>query len=130
LSDDAASNGLIEAQFRAIVASGTTDNLQALAEPRDDKVRPAVVFLRPRLAQDDPVVDVDYTQRILLDQAGGPGGTLLVSKLGHIGHANPIQAPAAYNEAITRRVAPFLDTRPGAVDTNDDAADGIAPDGS
>lgn len=130
LSDDAASNGLIEAQFRAIVASGATDNLQALAEPRDDKVRPAVVFLRPRLAQDDPVVDVDYTQRILLHQAGGPGGTLLVSKLGHIGHANPIQAPAAYNEAITRRVAPFLDTRPGAVDTNDDAADGIAPDGS
>lgn len=130
LSDDTASNGLIESQFRAIVASGATDNLRALADPRDDKVRPAVVFLRPRLPQDDPVVDVDYTQRILVDQVGGPDGTLLVSKLGHVGHANPIQAPAAYNEAITRRILPFLDSRPGASAADGDASTGtVTPDG-
>ncbi|MEE2033511.1 alpha/beta hydrolase [Rhodococcus chondri] len=112
-STDAASNGLIESQFRAIVASGATDNLKALAAPRDDKPRPAVVFLRPRYGPNDNVVDVDYSQRILVDRSGGPDGTLLVSKLDHIGHANPIQRPEVYNEAITDRIAPFLALRPG-----------------
>ncbi len=126
-SNDAASNGMIESQFRAIVASGAIDNLQALADHRDDKARPAVMFLRPRNAHDDPVVDVEYTQQILRDQSGGPDGTLLVSKLDDIGHANPIQATAAYNEAITRRILPFLDSRPGAIETNDRAAESDAP---
>ncbi|MBM7458873.1 alpha/beta fold hydrolase [Rhodococcus coprophilus] len=131
LSDDAPSNGMIESQFRAIVASGAVDNLQALADERDDKARPAMVFLRPRYAPADPVVDVEYTQQILVDQSGGPDGTLLVSKLDGIGHANPIEAPAAYNEAITRRILPFLDSRPGATETNDEGvAESVVPDGS
>lgn len=112
-STDAASNGLIESQFRAIVASGAIDNLKALATPRDDKLRPAVVFLRPRHGPNDTVVDVDYSQRILVDQSGGVDGTLLVSKLDRIGHADPIQRPEAYNRAITDRIEPFLELRPG-----------------
>lgn len=112
-STDAASNGLIESQFRAIVASGAIDNLRALADERDDKIRPAVVFLRPRNALSDNVVDVEYSHRILIDQSGGVDGTLLVSKLDRTGHANPIQAPAEYNTAITNRVVPFVDGRPG-----------------
>ncbi|UYP18979.1 alpha/beta hydrolase [Rhodococcus sp. Z13] len=112
-STDAASNGLIESQFRAIVASGAVDNLRALAAERDDGTRPAVVFLRPRNPLADTVVDVEYTHRVLVEQVGGIDGTLLVSKLDGIGHANPIQAPEVYNEAITDRVVPFLDSRPG-----------------
>lgn len=110
LSTDAASNGLIETQFRAIVASGAINDLRALAEEHDGKPRPGIVFLRPRNPLDDNVVDVDYTHRVLVDRIGGPDGTLLVSKLDGIGHANPIQAPDAYNTAVTARIIPFLDT--------------------
>lgn len=113
LSTDTASNGLIESQFRAIVASGAIDNLKALAADRDDKIRPAIMFLRPRQPFADTVVDVDYSQRILVDRSGGPDGTLLVSKLDRTGHANPIQASEAYNDAILKRVLPFIDSRPG-----------------
>ncbi|MCQ4121747.1 alpha/beta fold hydrolase [Rhodococcus tibetensis] len=108
LSEDAASNGLIESQFKVIVASGAIDNLKSLATERDGKPLPAVVFVRPRDGRFDPVVDVDYTQRILVEQSGGVDGTLLVAKLDGIGHANPIQQPAAYNAAIENRIEPFL----------------------
>src|SRR5690606_1089574 len=126
LSTDAASNGLIESQFRAIVASGAIDNLKALSAEHDDKIRPAIVFLRPRQPLADTVVDVEYSHRILVEQSGGVDGTLLVSKLPRTGHANPIQAPAEYNAAITDRVLPFLDSRPGENDPEDedDADDG------
>jgi|GEM_PF-726422 len=127
LTTDAASNGLIESQFRAIVASGAIDDLQTLAAEHDDKLRPAVVFIRPRNAFADPVVDVDYTQRVLIDQSGGVGGTLLVAKLTGIGHANPIQAPEAYNTAIDRRIVPFLDLRPGE-NTDDTGSDDTGSD--
>jgi hypothetical protein len=43
-----------------------------------------------------------------VEQSGGVDGTLLVAKLDGIGHANPIQQPAAYNAAIENRIAPFL----------------------
>lgn len=131
LSTDAASNGLIESQFRAIVASGAIDNLKALSAEHDDKIRPAIVFLRPRQPLADTVVDVEYSHRILVEQSGGVDGTLLVSKLPRTGHANPIQAPAEYNAAITDRVLPFLDSRPGENDPEDedDADDGAEVDG-
>ncbi|MCD2117846.1 MULTISPECIES: alpha/beta fold hydrolase [Rhodococcus] len=125
-STDAASNGLIESQFRAIVASGAIDNLRALADERDDKIRPAIAFLRPRNAVNDNVVDVEYSHRILIDQSGGVDGTLLVSKLDRTGHANPIQAPAEYNTAITNRVVPFVDGRPGEVEDDEEES----PDGA
>ncbi|MEU5841030.1 alpha/beta fold hydrolase [Rhodococcus sp. NPDC047139] len=128
LSTDAASNGLIESQFRAIVASGAIDNLRALNDRREDKIRPAVVFLRPRNPLADNVVDVEYSHRILIDQSGGVEGTLLVSKLPRTGHANPVQAPESYNDAIVRRVVPFVDSRPGEAEDeeqspNDDLLD-------
>ncbi|MGN5237570.1 MULTISPECIES: alpha/beta fold hydrolase [unclassified Rhodococcus (in: high G+C Gram-positive bacteria)] len=119
LSTDAASNGLIESQFQAIVASGASDSLRALAAEQDDKVRPAIVFVRPRNASNDHVVDVEYTQQALVDHSGGVDGTLLVAKLDHTGHANPIQAPEAYNDAITKRIEPFIDLRPGENDEDD-----------
>ncbi|MCK0091527.1 alpha/beta hydrolase [Rhodococcus sp. F64268] len=119
LSTDAASNGLIESQFQAIVASGASDSLRALAAEQDDKVRPAIVFVRPRNASNDHVVDVEYTQQALVDHSGGVDGTLLVAKLDHTGHANPIQAPEAYNDAIIKRIEPFIDLRPGENDEDD-----------
>ena len=118
-STDAASNGLIESQFRAIVASGAVDNLNALADERNDKIRPAVVFLRPRNPMADNVVDVEYSHRILIDRSGGTDGTLLVSKLDRTGHANPNQAPESYNAAITDRVVPFVDARPGETEQDE-----------
>ena len=108
LSRRAASNGLIEAQFTVIVASGAIDNLDALARPREGKPRPEIVFLRPRFAAADRVVDVDYGQRILDEHVGGPDGTLLVVKLDGTGHANPNQHPVTYNDAIAHRIVPFL----------------------
>lgn len=125
LSTDAASNGLIESQFRAIVASGASDSLRALAAEQDDKVRPAIVFVRPRHALNDHVVDVEYTQQALVEHSGGVDGTLLVAKIDHTGHANPIQAPEAYNNAITDRVEPFIDLRPGEnLDSDSDTTTG------
>lgn len=127
LSTDAASNGLIESQFQAIVASGASDSLRALAAEQDDKVRPAIVFVRPRNASNDHVVDVEYTQQALVDHSGGVDGTLLVAKLDHTGHANPIQAPEAYNDAIIKRIEPFIDLRPGENDGDDEDDTGSVP---
>ncbi len=76
-------------------------------------MRPAIVFVRPRHALNDQVVDVEYTQQALVEHSGGVDGTLLVAKIDHTGHANPIQAPEAYDNAITDRVEPFIDLRPG-----------------
>lgn len=109
LNPSAASNGFIESQFRTIVASGALDNLDALAQPADNKPRPAIVFMRPARAKADHVVDVDYSQRILLDRSGGPGGTLRVVRMHGTGHANPRQAPETYNSSITSRVLPLLE---------------------
>ncbi|MFD6856486.1 alpha/beta fold hydrolase [Rhodococcus sp. NPDC060090] len=127
LSTNAASNGLIESQFRAIVASGANNSLRALAAEKDDKVRPAIVFVRPRNASNDHVVDVEYTQRALVEHSGGIDGTLLVAKIDHTGHANPIQAPQAYDDAITKRIESFIDQRPGE-NLEDDPDNDDGPD--
>ncbi|MBF6213156.1 alpha/beta hydrolase [Nocardia puris] len=108
LSHNAASNGLIHSQFLAIVGGGAVDNLRALSEPVDGKPRPAIVFLRPRVGSHDGVVDVDYSHRVLLEQVGGPDGSLLVAYPRGTGHANPRQAPQGYNEVIEAQVLPFV----------------------
>ncbi|WP_194820461.1 alpha/beta fold hydrolase [Nocardia sp. XZ_19_385] len=107
-SDDAASNGLIESQFLAIVAGGTTSDLHALARPVEGRSRPAIVFLRPRDAQRDRVVDVEYSHQVLIELAGGVDGSLLVAYPRNTGHANPIQRPREYNQVITDQVLPFV----------------------
>lgn len=108
LSDTAASNGLIQSQFIAIVASGAHNNLEALTSRSTSKQLPAFVLLRPDMGTDDPIVNVDYTQRALFDQTGGPRGRLLVVRMAPTGHANPMQQPQAYNAAIATTVSPFL----------------------
>ncbi len=124
LSEDVASNGLIESQFKTIVASGAIDNLKSLAVESDDKPRPGIVFVRPRAGWKDPVVDVDYTQKILVEQSGGTDGALLVAKLDGTGHANPNQQPVVYNEAIVKRILPFLRTTLDEVSVTSDASGG------
>ncbi|MEV0360568.1 alpha/beta fold hydrolase [Nocardia sp. NPDC050697] len=106
-SADAASNGLIESQFLAIVASGAGNDLRALREPRPGRARPAIVLLRPQDPADDHIVLVDRTQATLTAEAGARAGALLVVS-GKIGHANPRQRPEAYNAMLTERVLPFL----------------------
>ncbi|MBH0780148.1 alpha/beta fold hydrolase [Nocardia bovistercoris] len=108
LSEDVASNGLIEAQFLAIVAGGAVNDLRALSEPVHGKPRPAIVFLRPRDPSADNVVDVAYSHRVLVDQVGGEDGSLLVAFPRNTGHANPRQRPAEYNRVITEQVLPFV----------------------
>ncbi|WP_330181936.1 alpha/beta hydrolase [Nocardia sp. NBC_01503] len=108
LSTDVASNGLIEAQFKAIVAGGAIDDLRALAKPAKGKPRPAVVFIRPHDAYRDPIVNVDYSQRVLIEQSGGVNGTLLVVTTRTTAHANPIQRPREYNAVIDQQVVPFI----------------------
>ncbi|AHH17208.1 alpha/beta hydrolase family protein [Nocardia nova SH22a] len=105
---DAASNGLIEDQFKAIVASGAVDDLRALAKPAEHKPRPAVVFIRPHNAYRDTVVDDEYTHRVLIDTVGGVDGTLLVVLTRSTGHANPRQRPREYNTVIAQQVVPFV----------------------
>ncbi|MEV0710509.1 alpha/beta hydrolase [Nocardia aurea] len=107
-SADAASNGLIEAQFLAIVAGGAVNDLRALSEPVDGKPPPAIVFLRPRDPAADGVVDVEYSHRVLVEQVGGVDGTLLVAFPRNTGHANPRQRPNEYNRVITDQVLPFV----------------------
>lgn len=108
VSRDAASNGLIESQFTAIVAGGATDDLRTLAQPVADKPRPAIVFIRPRDASADRVVDVEYSHRALIEQSGGVDGTLLVVLARNTGHANPMQRPREYNTVIEQQILPFL----------------------
>ncbi|EOM74748.1 hypothetical protein Rrhod_3911 [Rhodococcus rhodnii LMG 5362] len=107
----AASNALIESQFTAIVASGAASDVEALREDVDGKVAPGIVFLRPQQGAADTVVDVDYTQRVLFDLAGGPDGALRVVRMAGTGHANPNQQPVAYNAAIAGHAVPFLEQR-------------------
>lgn len=108
LSRDAASNGLIESQFTAIVAGGALDDLRALARSSDDKPRPAIVFIRPRDPGRDRVVDVEYSHQILIERSGGVDGTLLVVLARNTGHANPMQRPREYNTVIEQQILPFI----------------------
>ncbi|WP_069164471.1 alpha/beta fold hydrolase [Nocardia altamirensis] len=107
-SRNAASNGLIEAQFTAIVAGGAAGDLRALAEPKDEKPRPAIVFIRPRDPDRDRVVDVEYSHRVLIDVSGGVDGTLSVVLARNTGHANPMQRPVEYNTVIEQQILPFM----------------------
>ncbi|WP_107655209.1 alpha/beta fold hydrolase [Nocardia suismassiliense] len=107
-SRNAASNGLIEAQFTAIVAGGATNDLKALAAPVDGKPRPAIVFIRPRDPSRDRVVDVEYSHQVLIEQVGGVDGTLSVVQARNTGHANPMQRPAEYNTVIDQQILPFI----------------------
>ncbi|MFF3224366.1 alpha/beta fold hydrolase [Nocardia suismassiliense] len=107
-SRNAASNGLIEAQFTAIVAGGATNDLKALAAPVDGKPRPAIVFIRPRDPSRDRVVDVEYSHQVLIEQAGGVDGTLSVVQARNTGHANPMQRPVEYNTVIDQQILPFI----------------------
>ncbi|MGF0320426.1 alpha/beta fold hydrolase [Nocardia fluminea] len=107
-SRDAASNGLIESQFLAIVAGGGTADLRALGKPHPDKRNPAIVFIRPREAARDNVVDVAYSHEVLIEESGGVDGSLLVVRPNQIEHANPIQRPAEYNAVIEAQVLPFV----------------------
>ncbi|MFC4123304.1 alpha/beta fold hydrolase [Nocardia rhizosphaerae] len=107
-SRDAASNGLIQAQFLAIVAGGAARDLRALARAHPDKPRPAIVFLRPRDAARDHIVDVDYSHQALIELVGGVDGTLLVVRPRNIGHANPRQRPDEYNAVLESQVLPFV----------------------
>jgi hypothetical protein len=122
LSDDSASNGLIESQFKAIVASGAQNDLQALTSASGGRTPPAFVFMRPEFGKDDPVVDVDYSQRVLFDHTAGQSGQLLVVRMAGTGHANPMQQPGIYNSAIADHVVPFLDR----MDERDDRSSEVA----
>ncbi|MGQ4599868.1 alpha/beta fold hydrolase [Nocardia sp. R6R-6] len=108
ISRDAASNGLIESQFTAIVAGGAADNLRALAEPRPGKPRPAIVFIRPRDPARDRVVDVEHSHQVLIERSGGVDGTLLVVLARNTGHADPRQHPREYNMVIEQQILPFI----------------------
>jgi pimeloyl-ACP methyl ester carboxylesterase len=107
-SRDAASNGLIESQFLAIVAGGAINDLRALSRPAVGKPRPAIVFIRPRDPENDRVVDVEYSHQVLIERAGGVDGTLLVVMARNTGHANPMQRPDEYNKVIEQQILPFV----------------------
>lgn len=107
-SKDAASNGLIETQFLAIVAGGAINDLRALSRPAEDKPRPAIVFIRPRNPNNDRVVDVDYSHQVLIERAGGVDGSLLVVMPRNTGHANPMQRPEEYNKIIDQQILPYI----------------------
>ncbi|MCX4095134.1 alpha/beta fold hydrolase [Nocardia sp. alder85J] len=107
-NEDVASNGLIESQFEAIVAGGAIGDLGAMDRRVDGKPRPAIVFIRPHDPDRDPIVDDEYTHRVLIDTVGGVGGTLLVVLTRGTGHADPIQQPGEYNEVIAQQVVPFV----------------------
>jgi pimeloyl-ACP methyl ester carboxylesterase len=109
LSDDAASNGLIESQFKAIVASGAQNDLQTLTDESGGRTPPAIIFMRPAFGDDDRVVDVDYSQQVLLDDLAKSNAPFLVVRMAGTGHANPKQQPGIYNAAIDTKVVPFLD---------------------
>ncbi|WP_280491156.1 alpha/beta hydrolase [Nocardia asiatica] len=108
VSRDAASNGLIESQFTAIVAGGAADDLRTLAQPAAGKPRPAIVFIRPRDASADRVVDVEHSHQVLIERSGGVDGTLLVVLARNTGHANPMQRPREYNTVIEQQILPFV----------------------
>ncbi|MEC3919993.1 lipase family alpha/beta hydrolase [Nocardia sp. CDC160] len=108
LNTNAASNGLIEAQFKAIVAGGAIDDLRALSKPAAGKPRPAIAFIRPHNPYDDPIVNVEYSHKVLIDQVGGVDGTLLVVTTHTTGHANPIERPQEYNAVIANQIVPFV----------------------
>ncbi|WP_431957966.1 alpha/beta fold hydrolase [Nocardia lijiangensis] len=108
MSRNAASNGLIESQFLAIVGGGAIDNLRALSRPVNGKPRPALVYIRPRDAERDRVVDVEYSHQVLIERVGGVDGSLLVVLPRNTGHANPRQAPAEYNKVVDQQVLPFV----------------------
>ncbi|RYF29108.1 MAG: alpha/beta hydrolase [Chloroflexi bacterium] len=105
-NEGVASNGLIEMQFAAIATSGARDNLRALAQIKDGKILPVIVFMRPTDASADQVVDNDYTQSHLLESRVENETALMVARM-DTGHANPNQEPQKYDAAIEAKVVPF-----------------------
>jgi len=114
LSDDAASNGLIEVQFAIITDSAARSSLKALANEKGDKFSPVIILIRPRNGNNDTVVDVDYTQRVLEDESKRNKSELVVISLDDTGHANPNQSPDSYRWAIQSRIIPAI-TKHGQV---------------
>lgn len=103
LRQDVASTALLESQFKFIVASGAKDDILALGK-NNGKPKPILVYLRPLDPAADQTVDNDFSQAQFEEYARDAGLTLIVVKIPGIGHANPIQRPSEYNQAISNLV--------------------------
>lgn len=110
-NEDAASNGLIESQFRVITSSKALHNLHALNQSIEGKTLPAIIYMRPKIARSDTVVDVERSQKLITDELGVFSGRLLIVEMFGTGHANPNQQPDEYNRAIRDEIVPFVERR-------------------
>lgn len=108
LSGDAASNGLIEVQFAIITDSAARSSLKALASEKGDKFSPIIILVRPRNGNNDTVVDVDYTQRVLEDESKRNKSELVIIDLDDTGHANPNQSSGPYRKGIEDFIIPVI----------------------
>lgn len=109
LSYDAGSIGLVEDQYRQIVADGAEQSFKRLSKSVSNKRIPKVYFLRPRDASADHVVRVDQAAKIFLELGEKYHIPVFIDELADgTGHANPGQAPKQYNELLTSIVLPQI----------------------
>lgn len=109
LVKDAPSNALIDGQFKTILGSGAEDDLSDLSQEKDGKLLPRIIFIRPRNSRDDPIVDVNKTEDILLSMM--PNQVTIIRGEG-IQHANPVQRPDEYRPLMERVVTLALPVKP------------------
>jgi len=108
LSPTAASTSLLESQFNYVIADGARENIMALGQIENGKPKPIVVVLRPSESAADKVVDDEIGEQQLRQFAKEAGLQIMVVEINNTGHANPIQRPLEYNEAIANQVMPNL----------------------
>jgi pimeloyl-ACP methyl ester carboxylesterase len=122
-TDDVASSGLIESQFAVITDSAAIDSLRSLAEQKKDEVSPVIVFMRPRRAVDDAVVDVALTNSKLHAESKRNDSEFAIVVMDETSHANPNQRPDQYRAAIEQQVIPIIQKH---TEDNDLTITGIA----
>lgn len=107
ISDNEPSVPLLESQIKLIAASGAKGNILALGKDRG-KPKPVLVFMRPLDANADQTVDDNYSQQQFEQYSREAGLTLMVVNIVGSGHANPIQKPNEYNDALLQDTYPRL----------------------
>lgn len=109
LTLDSGSLGLLEDQYRQIVADGADEAFERLSEAIDGRRTPRVHYLMPHDASSDTTVKVDVARRMFMELGIDFNIPVMVYRLPPgTGHANPAQAPEQYTQVLNERIIPSI----------------------
>lgn len=109
INNPARANGhLAEEQYDFVVTNRPENSIKRLADHRDGKTQPWLVYTRSDFVGNDPVVNVDVSEANFnrwMEKYGMPADTL---RIANISHANPGDRPDEYNRMFAEKIVPLL----------------------